>query len=53
MLDLKTAMHTSYNQNTKGGNLQDGRGIRCGDHLLHTDTSKIHLHVEQLLQNTY
>lgn len=25
MIDSKTAMHASYNQNKKGGNLQDGR----------------------------
>ena len=33
--------------------LQDGGGVRRGDHLPPTNTSEIHLHVEQLLQNTY
>ena len=37
----------------EGGDLQDGGGLRRGDHLLCTNTSEIHLHVEQLLQNTY
>ena len=40
-------------RNNYRGDLQDGRGVRRGDHLLPTNTSKIHLHVEQLLQNTY
>ena len=41
-----------HDQNEKAGEeLQDGRRVRCGD--LPTNTSEIHLHVEQLLQNTY
>ena len=35
------------------GRLQDGREVRHGDHLPPTNTSKLHPHVEQLLQNTY
>ena len=35
-----------------GGLDQDGRGVGCGAHLP-TDTSKIHLCVEQLSQNIY
>ena len=42
--DIKTSL---------GGDLQDGRRVRCGDHMLPTYISEIHLHVEQLLQNTY
>ena len=34
--------------------LQDGGRVRCGDlTFLLTNTSEIHLHVEQPLQNTY
>ena len=33
---------------------QDGGGVRHGELIfLHTNTSKIHLNLEQLLQNTY
>ena len=35
------------------GHVQDGRGVRRGDHLPPHKYIKIHLHVEQLLQNTY
>ena len=38
---------------TEWGDLQDGGGVRCEITFLPTSTSKIHLHVEQLLQNTY
>ena len=33
--------------------LQDGRGVRHGDHLPPNKYIKIHLHVAQLLQDTY
>ena len=36
-----------------GGNEEGDGGVRRGAHLLLTDIPKIHLHVEQLLQNTY
>ena len=32
---------------------QEGGGVGCETHLLPTDTSKIHLHVKRLSQNTY
>ena len=37
----------------KERDLQDGRGVKCGDHLPPNKYIKIHLHVEQLSQNTY
>ena len=40
-------------KDTIWGDLQDGAGVRRGDHFLPTNTPEIHLHVEQLLQNTY
>ena len=39
--------------NSFGEELQDGRRVRRGDQLLPHKSSEMHLHVEQLLQNTY
>ena len=41
------------NQGWHFKDLQDGRGVRCGDHLPPHKYIKNTLHVEQLLQNTY
>ena len=46
-------VHLKLIEHCMSGDLQDGGGVRCEDHLPPTNTSEIHLRVEQLLQNTY
>ena len=45
-VESKTLTHVKKKREE---DLQDGRGVGCGDQLPPTNISKIHLHVEQLL----
>ena len=53
MLGKPICFIQSSNLNVNLRDFQDGRGVRRRDNLPPTNTSEIHLHVEQPLQNTY